>query len=54
MGGAPVSGSLLKPDPVSETAALEAERSAVVSAENARHESRGELEQAGRPKDITD
>jgi ubiquinol-cytochrome c reductase cytochrome b subunit len=54
MGGAPVAGSLLKPDPVSETAALDAERAAVVAAENARHESRGELEQAGRPKDITD
>jgi ubiquinol-cytochrome c reductase cytochrome b subunit len=54
MAGAPVTGSLLKPDPVAETAALEAARAEESAAESARHASVGELEQAGRPKDITD
>jgi ubiquinol-cytochrome c reductase cytochrome b subunit len=54
MGGAPRPGSLLTPDPEDETAALEAARHELAEAENARHESRAELEQAGRPKDITD
>jgi len=64
LGGAPVTGSLLKPDPVSETASLDKARTADAVAENARHEGiesadRRELEQAGRPdagrpKDITD
>jgi ubiquinol-cytochrome c reductase cytochrome b subunit len=69
-GGAPVSGSLLTPDPVEETIALErarAEEAAAEAALNAGHSGSGELEarteerrelvgrpDAGRPKDALD
>ncbi|NMH99429.1 cytochrome b [Pseudonocardia acidicola] len=55
--GAPVSGSLTKPDPVDETAALERARAETVAAENARHAERRELAgrpQGGSPSDLTD
>ncbi|MCW2720892.1 ubiquinol-cytochrome c reductase cytochrome b subunit [Pseudonocardia sp.] len=61
MAGAPVTGSLLKPDPVVETAALAKGRAEEAAAENELHRGseQRELEQAGRPdggrpKDITD
>jgi ubiquinol-cytochrome c reductase cytochrome b subunit len=54
MAGAPVTGSLLTPDPAAETAALDAARAEEMAIENERHSAPAELEQAGRPKDITD
>ena len=49
MGGSPVAGSLLKPDPADETAALERARAEEAAAEAAVHRERRAL--AGRPKD---
>ncbi|WP_214368547.1 cytochrome b [Pseudonocardia sp. H11422] len=55
--GTPVAGSLLGPDPVEETVALERARAEQYAAENARQAERRELAgrpEAGRPKDVTD
>jgi ubiquinol-cytochrome c reductase cytochrome b subunit len=69
MGGAPVSGSLLTPDPEGQTAALEQARADEAAAEAAAHNGAGAAERearteqrealagrpdAGRPKDIAD
>ncbi|MFC4941960.1 cytochrome b [Pseudonocardia sp. GCM10023141] len=53
MGGAPVSGSLLKPDPVEQTAALEQARADDAVAEHESVEQRREV-LSGRPKDLVD
>ena len=61
LSGAPVTGSLLTPDPIGETVALDRARAEESAAENALHH-RSELREleeagrpdAGRPKDITD
>ena len=49
--GAPVAGSLLRPDPVDETLALEQARADEAAAE-AREAGRRQL--AGLPRDVTD
>ncbi|WP_298799924.1 ubiquinol-cytochrome c reductase cytochrome b subunit [uncultured Pseudonocardia sp.] len=61
MGGAPVTGSLLTPDPLTETAALAQARAEDAAAENELHHTseQRKLEasgrpDAGRPKDISD
>jgi quinol---cytochrome-c reductase cytochrome b subunit len=69
MGGNPVAGSLLKPDPVDETRALDRARAEEAAAEAAEHDNEGDAAResreeeraalagrpdAGRPKDITD
>jgi quinol---cytochrome-c reductase cytochrome b subunit len=69
MGGSPVAGSLLKPDPPEQTRELDRARAAEVAAEAAQHDNEGDAARtarederaalagrpdAGRPKDITD
>jgi ubiquinol-cytochrome c reductase cytochrome b subunit len=61
--GAPVAGSLIKPDPASETAALERARRELSEAEASRGDGNREAEErersdrrelAGRPSDLED
>ncbi|MHA6795372.1 cytochrome bc1 complex cytochrome b subunit [Pseudonocardia bannensis] len=55
--GSPVAGSLLRPDPADETAALERARAEETLAEGERRAERRQLaghQEAGRPKDISD
>jgi len=56
VGGAPIPGSLLTPDPLDETTALEQARAEEHAEELAQHEARTEQRAAlaGRPKDIAD